>query len=93
MKSTAVIWTEPVREKLRAFRSEHFTVEETFDYVAQLILEAEDLLLNLILSRSYTEEFGKFKGFSWVVVKNFRIYFQVIEQDIVITAILFPGEQ
>ena len=35
MKSTAVIWTEPVREKLRAFRSEHFTVEETFDYVAE----------------------------------------------------------
>jgi len=93
MKSTVVIWTEPVRKKLRAFRSEHFTVEETFDYAAQLILETEDLLLNPILSRSYTEEFGKFKGFSRVVVKNFRIYFQVIEQDIVITAILFPGEQ
>jgi len=93
MKSTVVIWTEPVRKKLRAFRSEHFTVEETFDYAVQLILETEDLLLNPILSRSYTEEFGKFKGFSRVVVKNFRIYFQAFEQDIVITAILFPGEQ
>lgn len=93
MKSTAVIWAEPVRKKLRAFRSEHFTVEETFDYVAHLILETEDLLVNPVLSRLYTEEFGKFKGFSRAVVKNFRIYFQVIEQDIVITAILFPGEQ
>jgi hypothetical protein len=36
MKSTAVIWAEPVRKKLRAFRNEHFTVEETFDYVAHL---------------------------------------------------------
>ncbi len=68
-------------------------LKKLFNYVAQLILETEDLLLNPVLSRSYTEEFGKFKGFSRVVVKNFRIYFQVIEQDIVITAILFSGEQ
>ncbi len=93
MKSNQVIWTEPIVEKLRSFRSEHFTPEETYDFIVQLILESEDLLLNPILGRTYVEEFGEFKGHSRLVCRKFRIYYRMIRNDIVVIALLFPGER
>lgn len=87
-----VIWTPAVREKLISFRSERFTPEETLDFISQMILETEDLLKNPIISRIYTEEFGKYKGISRIVVKKFQMYLKQVGNDIVIMAVLFPGE-
>ena len=92
MNSRNVIWPISVRGKLIQFRSIRYTPEETFDFIAQLILEIEDLLKNKAIGRAYTEEFGKYKGISRIVVKKFRIYFEQINNDIIIVAILFPGE-
>jgi plasmid stabilization system protein ParE len=58
-----------------------------------IILEAEDLLNNPIISRVYTEENGEYKGVSRIVVRKFRIYFERHDSNIVIIAILFPGEK
>ncbi|WP_156396464.1 hypothetical protein [Paenibacillus sp. Soil724D2] len=33
MNSNQVIWPEPIVEKLRSFRSQHFTPEETYDFI------------------------------------------------------------
>lgn len=87
-----VIWTPLVREKLVEFRSERFTPVETFDFISQIVLEVEDLLENPVLVKSYTEEFGKYKGISRIVVKKFQFYFKTVDNDIVVLAVLFPGE-
>jgi hypothetical protein len=58
-----------------------------------LIIEAEALLLNQVWSKSYTEESGEYKGFSRIVIKKFRIYFKLIDRNIVVAAVLFPGEK
>ena len=92
MNSRNVIWSTNVRGKLIQFRSIRYTPEETFDFISQLILEIEDLLKNKVIGRAYTEEFGKYKGISRIIVKKFRIYFEQINNDIIIVAILFPGE-
>jgi len=92
MGTRKVIWTPAVREKLIGFRSSRFTPEETFDFISQLVLETEDLLKNPFIGKVYTEEFGKFKGISRVVIKKFQIYFKQVNNDIVIIAIMFPGE-
>jgi hypothetical protein len=55
-------------------------------------LETEDLLRNPVLGKTYTEELGKYKGISRIVVRKFRVYFQEIKNEIIILAILFPGE-
>lgn len=81
----------PILDKLRSFTSTHFSPEETYDYIIQLIIEVEDLLLNHTLSKAYTEEFGKYKGISRIV-KKFRIYFKLVDHHIIIVALLFPGE-
>lgn len=92
MNSRNVIWPPNVRDKLIQFRSIRYTSEETFDFISQIVLETEDLLKNEVIGRTYTEEFGKYKGISRIVVKKFRIYFERINNDIIIVAILFPGE-
>jgi hypothetical protein len=63
MKSEQVIWPRPVIDKLRSFRSEHFTPKETYDFIVQLVLETEDLLLNPVVGRTYVEEIGVFKSY------------------------------
>lgn len=93
MRAKKVEWPLPVIEKFRSFRNEHFSPEESYDYIVQLILEAEDLLLNQFLSKSYIEEFGQYKGFSRIVTRKFRIYYILVNHDIVIAAVLFPGEE
>ncbi|NWQ42309.1 type II toxin-antitoxin system RelE/ParE family toxin [Bacillus sp. EB106-08-02-XG196] len=87
-----VIWTPAVREKLIEFSSSRFTLEETLDFISQLVLETEDLLTNPLIGKAYTEEFGKYKGISRIVIKKFQIYFKQVKNDLVIIAILFPGE-
>ncbi|MCA1321608.1 type II toxin-antitoxin system RelE/ParE family toxin [Bacillus tianshenii] len=87
-----VIWSSAVKEKLTQFRSDRFTPEETFDFISQFILETEELLNNRIIGKSYTEEFGEYKGITRVVVKKFRVYYKNFNNDVVILAILFPGE-
>lgn len=87
-----VIWSPAVREKLTQFRSERYTPEETFDFISNFIINTEDLLKNGIIGKTHTDEFGKYKGITRVVIKRFRIYYKVLENDVVILAILFPGE-
>lgn len=92
MYSRNVIWLPVVKDKLTKFRSARFTSEETIDFISQFILETEDLLKDSTLSKAYTEEFGQYKGISRVVIKRFRVYFRQVGNDVVILAILFPGE-
>jgi len=87
-----VIWSPAVKEKLTQFRSERFTAEETLDFICQFILDTEELLKNNVIGKSYTEEFGEYKGISRMVIKRFRVYYKLIDHDIVILAVLFPGE-
>ncbi|MDG5788638.1 hypothetical protein QA612_14240 [Evansella sp. AB-P1] len=87
-----VIWSPAVKEKFTLFRSERYTPEETLDFISQFIIETEDLLKNRIIGQTYTEEFGKYKGITRVVVKRFRVYYKLINNDVVILAVLFPRE-
>jgi hypothetical protein len=41
----------------------------------------------------YTEELGKYRGITRIVVKKFRVYYKLSENDVVILAVLFPGEK
>lgn len=66
--------------------------DETLDYIAQFIMETEGVLSNLTVSQHYTEEFGEFKGISRIVIRKFRVYFEVSGHDVVILAVKFPGE-
>jgi hypothetical protein len=63
------------------------------DYVISLILESEDLLLNPAIGMTYVEEFGEFKDLFRIVIRKFKIFYKVINEDIVVAAILFPGEK
>ena len=92
MTTRRIIWPSPIRLKLFTFRSPHFTPDETLDFIAQFILETEDVLSNSKVSRHYTEEYGEFKGISRNVIRKFRVYFEVLGHDVVILAVKFPGE-
>ncbi|MDO9536540.1 MAG: type II toxin-antitoxin system RelE/ParE family toxin [Bacillota bacterium] len=88
-----IIWLPTVRKKLIQYRSYRFTPEETLDYISQIVLETENLLKNPVIGRTYTEELGDYKGMSRVVIRRVKVYFELIRDDIVIVAILFPGEK
>jgi hypothetical protein len=90
-----VIWPVNVREKLLQFRSPRFTREETLDYIFQFILEVEEILKSDVFERAYTEEHRKYRGLSRIVVRKFRIYFKKgqAQNDMIILAVLFPGEK
>lgn len=87
-----IIWPTPIRRKLLAFRSYHFTPDETLDFITQFIMETQDILSNLVISRYYTEEHGDFKGISRIVIRKFKVYFEISGNDVVILAVKFPGE-
>lgn len=87
-----VIWLPRVKRKLIRFRSARFSPEETLDHISQTILEVEALLSNPVLGRSYIEEMGHYKGVTRVVVNKFRIYYEQVNGEITIVAVLFPGE-
>jgi plasmid stabilization system protein ParE len=92
MNVKEVVWPEPVLNKLRTFQSEHFTAEESYDYIKQFVLETENLLLNPVIGKSYTEESGEYRGYSRIVIRKFRVYFKLMNGTIVIVAVFFPGE-
>jgi hypothetical protein len=59
MSSRKIIWLPRVKRKIVQYRSVRFTPDETYDFIAETILEVEVLLSNPILSRSYIEEMGE----------------------------------
>lgn len=87
-----IIWPEQIRAKLRSFRSPHFTIHESLDKISQVILEAEELLTTPSLTQTYIEEFGRYKGYSRVVIRKFKIYYKHLDHRIIIVAVLFPGQ-
>jgi hypothetical protein len=93
MNNRVLVWSPAVRNKLARFRSDRFSLEETFDFISQFILETEAVLSNPVLSKAYTEEGGTYAGLSRIVIKRFRVYFEQHENKIVIVAVLFPGEK
>lgn len=92
METREIIWTPAVKEKLTKFRSDKFTPEETLNYIIKIVKETEDFLSNPIIGKTYTEDFGKYKGISRTVIRKFRVYYKKINDDIVIIGLLFPGE-
>jgi len=92
MSSRTIIWLPRVKRKIVQYRSVRFSPEETYDYIAQTVLEVEALLSNPILSRSYMEEMGDYRGITIVVINKFRFYYEQVDNDITIVAVLFPGE-
>lgn len=87
-----VIWTPVVRKKLQNLGVKDLLPEETLNFISQIIIETEELLKNPIIGKTYTEEFGKYRGISRIVVKKFKIYYKQFDNDIVIIGLLFPGE-
>ena len=87
-----VTWPLPVRDKLLTFRSPRYTSEETLDYIAQFILNTENILKNDIIGRFYTEESGQYRGISRIVVHAFKVYFEIKGDEVVILAVKFPRE-
>ena len=92
MMKSRVIWSNIVNEKLFSYQNEHFSKEETHDYLINLVIETENLLLNPILSKTYTEEYGMYAGVSRVVINKFRIYFEYVGDDVIILDINYPRE-
>ena len=88
MRVCQVIWPGPVRNKLLAFKSEHFTPEETYGFIVEVILETESLLLNPVLSKIYIEESGQYAGFMRLVIRKFRFYIEN-KSIFLLTRILF----
>lgn len=88
-----IIWSPAVKEKLTQFRSERYTPEETLDLIPQLNIETEEILKNRIIAKTYTEEIGKYKGITRVVIKRFRVYYKLIDNDVVILAMKTNGER
>lgn len=76
-----VVWSKSSLDKLGSFRSRHFTPDESYDFIAQIILEAEDLLGNSALTKTYTEELGRYKRLSRVVIRRFKIYYKKYRQS------------
>lgn len=87
-----VYWSASAENKIQHYKSEYYTLEETRDYIAWLMNNTENLLLNPLLTRRYTEEQGKYKGISRVVSRKFKIYYEKVDDDIIILAVKFPGE-
>lgn len=93
MTPRTLVWLPAVRNKLVQFRSERFSPEETFEFISQFVLETEAVLSNPLLGKAYTEEGGTYSGLSRIVIRRFRVYFEQHENEIVIVAVLFPGEK
>lgn len=88
----SIIWLPSVKKRLLHFRSEHFTPEETLNFIRALVLDTERLLGDKLIHQAYTEEFGRYKGFSRIVIKKFRIYYDRNNVHVIILAILYPGQ-
>jgi hypothetical protein len=87
MKVKQVVWPQPVRDKLLTFRSERFTPEETYDYIVQVIIELEDLLLNPVFGKAYIEEDGEYAGCMRLVIRKFRFYVESVADEAVVVTV------
>ncbi|RKQ34330.1 type II toxin-antitoxin system RelE/ParE family toxin [Oceanobacillus halophilus] len=88
-----VYWSESAERKMLTYESKYFTIVETRSYIAYLMNSIENILLNPHLSTRYTEEQGKYKGLSRVVFNKFKIYYEKLDNQIIIVAIKFPREK
>ncbi len=93
MSKVRVLWPKHVQDKILSYQSKHFTDEETHQYIISWILQVDNLLLNPVLSKTYTEEYGTYKGVSRIVVNKLKVYYERHDDDIVILAVIFPGEE
>jgi hypothetical protein len=50
-------------------------------------------LLNPVLGKVYTEETGEYAGFMRLVVRKFKLYVEMVENDAVVVAVKYPGEK
>lgn len=65
----------------------------TFDYIVQIILETEDLLLNPVFTKPYIEKFGEYVGIMRVVIRKFRFFVEYNGEEAVVVAVKCPGEK
>ena len=93
MSKVRVLWPKHVQDKILSYQSEHFTDEETHQFIISWILQVDNLLLNPVLSKTYTEEYGTHNGVSRIVANKFKVYYERHDDDIVILAVIFPGEE
>ncbi|MBP1968515.1 plasmid stabilization system protein ParE [Virgibacillus natechei] len=87
-----VVWSETAENKVIFYKSEHYTVEETRDFIARLMSDIESLLLNPFLSKRYLEDQGKYKGVSRIVLHKFIFYYKKVDDEIIVLAVKYPGE-
>ncbi|WP_245833155.1 hypothetical protein [Oceanobacillus timonensis] len=59
----------------------------------KLIIDIEEFLKYEIVGQTYVEEFGVYKGLSRIVIRKFRVYYEKDKNDIIVLAVLFPGEK
>lgn len=78
MNKVSVIWPKPVQDKLFSYESRHFTKEVTMRYLTSLVLQVDNILLNPVLSKTYTEQYGVYQGVSRIVVNKFKVYYDVM---------------
>ena len=88
----SIILSESTKNKLRQYKSEYYTEDETREFIRKLSEEVEVLLLNPILSQRYTEEQGEYEGISRMIFRKFKIYYEKVDSYIIILAVKFPGE-
>lgn len=84
-----VVWTDSSKKILR-YRSENYTIVETHDFIVWLMNKIDNLLSNPILSKRYKEENGAYLGMSRIVVRKFKIYYEKVDDEIIIVAVKFP---
>ncbi|NQX67504.1 hypothetical protein HQN90_15385 [Paenibacillus alba] len=48
---------------------------------------------NPVIGKAYTERFGEYRGITRILVREFRVYFEQVDDVIAIAAVLFPGEK
>jgi hypothetical protein len=92
MSERQVVWPKPIRKKLLSFHNPHFASEENLDFISQFVLEVEQTLKNAVVSRYYIEEYGEFQGVSRIVIRKFKVYFEVVRDIVIIRAVKFPLE-
>ncbi|GGB44764.1 hypothetical protein GCM10011409_22960 [Lentibacillus populi] len=88
-----VFWSDSAEKKMLSFNSEYYMIKETRDYIAIVMKDIENYLLNPFISKRYIEEKGDHKGIARIVYRKFKVYYEKVDEEIIILAIKFPGEQ
>ncbi|MBP1968518.1 plasmid stabilization system protein ParE [Virgibacillus natechei] len=82
-----VVLSALARDKLKRYKSEYYTEDETREYLRKLSTELESLLLNPFPSKRYLEEQGKYKGVSRIVLHKFIFYYEKVDDEIIVLAV------